>query len=136
MSKLSFKTFCIEHYAEYTNQAGNEIYQEFKRAGLLNLLDEDYDDLHGMSIEWLLQYFDRYLGVEKETHSTVRALILPDIIKYIAEEFDWTEDEALDRFYNSRLAISFADDEMGLYGQSPLFIASLFRQEMAIKSKI
>ena len=33
----------------------------FDRTGLLKLLDEDYEDLHGMSMEYLMQFFDRYL---------------------------------------------------------------------------
>lgn len=40
---------------------GNEIYALFDRTGLLKLLDEDYEDLHGMSMEYLMQFFDRYL---------------------------------------------------------------------------
>ena len=61
MSQLSFKIFCIEHYADYKNCTSDKIYAEFKKSGLLTLLDQDYEDLHGMGIEWLCQYFDRYL---------------------------------------------------------------------------
>ena len=39
MSKLSFKAFCIEHYAAHTGRPSNEIYQEFDREGLLAMLD-------------------------------------------------------------------------------------------------
>lgn len=61
MSKLSFKAFCIEYYAEYTGRPSNEVYKEFDRNGLLALLDSDYEDLHGMGMEYLMQFFDEYL---------------------------------------------------------------------------
>ena len=51
MSKLSFKTFCIELYAEHIATTGTEVYTIFKTSGLLELLDSDYDDLHGMSMD-------------------------------------------------------------------------------------
>lgn len=66
MSKLSFKAFCIEYYAEHTKQSSAKIYEIFKDTGLLDLLDCDYGDLHGMGMEYLMQFFDAYLGREKE----------------------------------------------------------------------
>lgn len=61
MSKLSFKAFCIEHYAAHTEHPSNEVYDLFTQEGLLALLDSDYDDLHGMGMEYLMQFFDDYL---------------------------------------------------------------------------
>ncbi len=63
MSKLSFKTFCIEQYADYSGKTSDKVYLLFKNSGLLDLLEEDYEDLHSMGIEWLVNYFDQYLGV-------------------------------------------------------------------------
>lgn len=65
MSVLSFKTFCIELYAEHTNKDSSEIYSLFQSNGLLDLLEADYEDLHGMSMEYLMQFFDTFLGGEK-----------------------------------------------------------------------
>lgn len=65
MSKLSFNTFCIEHYSHHINKPSNEIYSIFKESGLLDLLNNDYEDLHGMSMEYLMQFFDEYLGRNK-----------------------------------------------------------------------
>ena len=62
MSILSFKTFCIELYAEHTNKDSSEIYVLFQNSGLLTLLESDYEDLHGMSMEYLMQFFDKFLG--------------------------------------------------------------------------
>ena len=61
MSRLSFKVFCVESYAEHIGRPSNEVYDLFARENLLELLDSDYEDLHGMSIEFLLQFFDEYL---------------------------------------------------------------------------
>ncbi len=62
MSVLSFKTFCIELYAEHTKKDSSEIYALFQSSGLLDLLESDYEDLHGMSMEYLMQFFDTFLG--------------------------------------------------------------------------
>ena len=62
MSQLSFIAFCVEHYAEYTHKTGPEIYKLFNIEGLLNMLKTDYEDLHGMGLEYLMQFFDEYLG--------------------------------------------------------------------------
>lgn len=61
MSKLSFKAFCIEHYAGHIQRPSNEVYGIFVREGLLELLESDYEDLHGMGMEYLMQFFDEYL---------------------------------------------------------------------------
>jgi hypothetical protein len=61
VSQLSFITFCLELYAEHKNIGSPEVYQLFNRAGLLELLKADYEDLHGMSFEYLNQFFDDYL---------------------------------------------------------------------------
>ena len=63
MSTLSFKAFCIEYYAAHIGRPSNEVYALFEQTGLLNLLDEDYEDLHGMSMEYLMQFFDRYSSI-------------------------------------------------------------------------
>lgn len=65
MSVLSFKTFCIELYAEHTQKDSSDIYALFQNSGLLELLEADYEDLHGMSMEYLMQFFDEFLGGAK-----------------------------------------------------------------------
>lgn len=61
MSRLSFLSFCIEHYADYIRRPSNEVYNLFAKEGLLDLLREDYDDLHGMGMEYMVQFCDDYL---------------------------------------------------------------------------
>lgn len=65
MSRLSFKTFCIELYAEHTNRDSTDVYSTFKKSGLIDMLELDYEDLHGMSMEYLMQFFDEYLEGER-----------------------------------------------------------------------
>jgi hypothetical protein len=62
MSELSFQTFCIELYAEHKNMTSPEVYALFQKTGLIDMLNADYEDLHGMSFEYLMQLFDEYLG--------------------------------------------------------------------------
>lgn len=62
MSKTSFKSFCIEYYAEHIGDSSENVYELFKREELIKLLDDDYEDLHGMGMEYLMVFFDKYLG--------------------------------------------------------------------------
>ena len=62
MSKLSFKSFCIEYYAKHAGITGVAAYAFFDRSGLTKTLDDDYEDLHGLGWEALMPIFDRYLG--------------------------------------------------------------------------
>ena len=64
MGRISFIIFCVEFYAKHTDRTGPEVYEEFERTGLLRELNEDYEDLHGMGMEALMQMFDEYLGKE------------------------------------------------------------------------
>ena len=66
MSTLSFKAYCIENYAEYKNASSSMIFNKFEKSGLLAHLDSDYEDLHGMDKEFLMQYFNRWFGEEEE----------------------------------------------------------------------
>ena len=62
-------------------------------------------------------------------HELAKTLIFSDVIEMIAHDFHITLNDARDRFYNSELIKLFSDDELGLYGESPLFIYSLFKKE-------
>ena len=62
-------------------------------------------------------------------HATTRAAIMPEIIKLIQAWFGLSEDEEMHAFNTSATGDSFADDDTGLYGQSPNYIFGLFLQE-------
>lgn len=52
----------MEFYAKHIDKTGPEVYALFDKSGLLKELDDDYEDLHGMGMEALMQMFDEYLG--------------------------------------------------------------------------
>ena len=62
-------------------------------------------------------------------HNLVRATVISKIVKLICRYYSIDEDLALQRFYESKIAKNYADDETGLYGQSALHIAGLFVME-------
>jgi hypothetical protein len=61
ISELSFLTFSLELYAEHKNLSSPEVYALFQKTGLLDMLTTDYEDLHGMSFQYLMQFFNEYL---------------------------------------------------------------------------
>ena len=136
MSELSFQAFCIEFYSKHIQKPSPEVYALFARSGLLDMLKTDYDDLHGMGMEALMQFFDEYLAKELSSpetmnaetieHCQVRSINVPEIVKILCRYYNISEDEALKRFYESATGANYADDETGLYGQSALHIAGLF----------
>ena len=62
-------------------------------------------------------------------HTLVRALVTPQIVTILSKYYGIGLDEALRRFYESKTAANYADDETGLYGQSALYIAGMFIME-------
>lgn len=50
--------FTIELYAKHVNKQTNEVYKKLEKRGLINLLYNDYEDLHGMSPEYINDYLD------------------------------------------------------------------------------
>ena len=64
MSELSFQVFCIEFYSRHIQKPGPGVYRLFLKSGLLDMLKSDYEDLHGMGQEALMQFFDEYLAKE------------------------------------------------------------------------
>ena len=61
MSRLSFKTFCIELYADYKSMPSNEVYTLFNNNGILQMLDDDYDVLHGHGFEYIIHDIEKIL---------------------------------------------------------------------------
>jgi hypothetical protein len=61
MSRLSFKTFCIELYADRKSMLSNEVFSLFDKKGILKMLDEDYEILHGHGFDYVLHDIDQIL---------------------------------------------------------------------------
>jgi len=66
-------------------------------------------------------------------HELIKATVIPDIVKMIETKYNIPEDEALARFYKSITYLNYDDDETGLYGQSALYIFSLYESEQQVK---
>ena len=62
-------------------------------------------------------------------HNLVRATVTPEIVRLISQYYKISENEALMRFYQSKTAENYADEDTGLYGQSALHIVGLFIME-------
>lgn len=62
MSKISFQTFCIEFYSHHIGMKSGAVFSLFEKEGVLDLLDREYEDLHGMGMEYMMQFLDEYLG--------------------------------------------------------------------------
>ena len=62
-------------------------------------------------------------------HCLVRATVIPQIVTILSRYYKTGLDETLCRFYESKTAANYADDETGLYGQSALCIAGMFIME-------
>ena len=70
------------------------------------------------------------------SHGTIRAATLGTIIPMIMQQFNCDENAALKLFYESHTGQCYADNSTGLYGQSALYVFSLFCTEITEKSPI
>ena len=56
-----FIVMCVEQYASRENKQSAETYKEILDKGIIDELTNDYEDLHGMSTEYLNDYIDSLL---------------------------------------------------------------------------
>jgi hypothetical protein len=68
-------------------------------------------------------------------HGTIRAATLKTILPMIMKREGCDENQALKRFYESHVGSCYADDETGLYGQSALYVFSLYEAEQEDRKK-
>jgi len=61
MSRLSFKTFCIEKYADFKSIPSNAVFSLFEKNGIIKMLDEDYDILHGHGFDYIVHDIDQII---------------------------------------------------------------------------
>ena len=62
LTEFLFTYWKTINYAEYKKLSSSEVFKKFFTSKLLNHLKTDYEDLHGMGKEYLMQYFDRWFG--------------------------------------------------------------------------
>jgi len=59
-------------------------------------------------------------------HGTIRAATQKTILEFIMNHFNVDENTAIKMFYESHIGECFSDDTTGLYGQSAVYVFSLF----------
>ena len=69
-------------------------------------------------------------------HGTIRAATLKTIIPLIMERYNCEENAALKLFYESHTGKCYADDSTGLYGQSAVYVFTLFCDEQVNEAKL
>ena len=57
-----FIIMCVEQYALFSGSRSDVIYKEMERKGILDELESDYEDLHGMSAVYLNDYLKARMG--------------------------------------------------------------------------
>ena len=130
-----FIIMCVEQYADSVNKSSGSVYREMLSKGLIKDMINDYEDLHGMSKEYLNDYISKRLcATEKQSnneseHQLAKMILITRISELIAKQHRLSLDEARNALYKSRIIDLIDDDETGLYGESPLYIFSLFEQE-------
>ena len=56
-----FVIMCVEQYALNSKNSSHQTYIEMKNKGIIENLSNDYEDLHGMSLEYLNHYIEMLL---------------------------------------------------------------------------
>ncbi len=57
-----FIVMCVEQYASSVNQSSGTIYDKLNKAGVIDELKDDYEDMHGMSTYSINEYIRRRLS--------------------------------------------------------------------------
>ncbi len=130
-----FIIMCVEQYADSVNKSSGDIYRKMLSKGLIKDMMDDYEDLHGMSKDYLNDYISKRLcATEKQSnneseHQLAKMILITRISELIAKQHRLSLDEARNALYKSRIIDLIDDDETGLYGESPLYIFSLYEQQ-------
>ena len=66
-------------------------------------------------------------------HLLAKILLITNVTELIAKKYSISLAEARDELYSSDIIGFIDDDETGLYGESPLYVFSLFEKEKSSK---
>lgn len=130
-----FVVMCVEQYANSINKSSASVYKKMSEKGIIKDLTDDYEDLHGMSFTYLIDYINSFLDYDilqskNNNHQLARATLIVDVVELISNKCSIHIDEARNRLYDSKLIGLIDDDETGLYGESPLYLLSLYEKEV------
>lgn len=67
-------------------------------------------------------------------HVLSKYILIVQTVELIAKKYQLNIGEARDKFYSSSVIDKLDDDETCLYGESALYLLSLYEQEFLIKS--
>lgn len=59
-------------------------------------------------------------------HTLAKIILISQVVELIANKYKVTLDEARNRFYDSDVIKMLDDEETGLYGESALYLLSLY----------
>lgn len=138
-----FIIMCVEQYAACVNKSSGITYNELNEAGIIDELKEDYEDMHGMSTYSINEYINKRLDlnaivkeIENNQHILSKTILITQTIELIAKKYKLSMKEARDKFYSSKIIEMLDDDETGLYGESALYLLSLYEKELEQRSLI
>ena len=138
-----FIIMCVEQYAASVNKSSGITYNELNEAGIINELEEFYEDMHGMSTYCINEYINKRLDlnamvkeIENNQHILSKTILITQTIELIAKKYKLSIDEARNNFYSSKVIEMLDDDETGLYGESALYLLSLYEKELQQRSLI
>ena len=136
-----FIIICVEQYAASVNKSSGITYNELNEAGIIDELKEDYEDMHGMSTYCINEYINKRLDlnamvkeIENNQHILSKTILITQTIELIAKKYKLSIDEARNNFYSSKVIKMLDDDETGLYGESALYLLSLYEKELQQRS--
>ena len=69
-------------------------------------------------------------------HVLSKTLLITQTIELIAKKYKLSIEKARDKFYSSKIVEMLDDDETGLYGQSALYLLSLFEDELKVNKRM
>ena len=137
-----FLVMCIKQYASATKESSKPIYNLLSKKGILQELIDDYEDLYGMSIYSINEYISKRTGgkynadcPESLPYDISKTIIAYKTIELIAKNYKLSIQDARDKFYNSEVVDLLEDNETGLYGQSALYLLSLYEMKTGTTHK-
>lgn len=63
-------------------------------------------------------------------HVLAKTILISQTIELIAKKHKLTLEEARDKFYSSKIIEMLDDDETGLYGESAVYLLSLYENSL------
>ena len=135
-----FIVMCVEQYASSVNQSSNAVYSMLNKAGIINELKDDYEDMHGMSTYSINEYIGKRLDVDvsqeptNDNHVLSKTILISQVIELVAKKYKLSIEEARNGLYQSDIVEMLDDDETGLYGESALYLLSLFDEQSKNKT--